>query len=375
VRLTFPQPLPRQTQRMRSDALSAIAVFCALLGAAACHKPEEAAAASQPAREASAPIHVQTATVAQRAMPEYLTLTGTLRAHAESDIAADANGKIVATYVERGQPVKRGQVIATVDSRSAALAATAAEAQARVAQSQLEEARRDCERVKHLLDTGAISQADYDRQTAACTSQQWSAAAAEAQQASATKLVGDANIRAPFDGLIGERYINVGQYVQPSTRIASVYAPDPLRLELTVPEANVGAVKQDMPVDFTVTAYGDQPFTGHVQYISPNIRESTRDLVVEALVRNADGKLKPGMFALAKIPLGDRVIPVVPLTAVIRDDTTARVFVVVDKQVQERLVQPGSTVGDVMAATSGIKAGETVVVQPGPDVRDGARVE
>jgi membrane fusion protein (multidrug efflux system) len=341
---------------------------------AACHKAEEAAA-SQVTREASAPIHVQAAPVAQRAMPEYLTLTGTLRAHASSDIAADANGKIVATYVERGQSIKRGQLIAIVDSRGAALAATAAEAQARVAQSQLEEARRDCERVKHLLDTGAISQADYDRQTAACTSQQWSAAAAEAQQASATKLVGDANIRAPFDGTIGERYINVGQYVQPSTRVASIYAPDPLRLELTVPEANVGTIKQDMPVDFTVTAYGDQAFTGHVQYISPNIRESTRDLVVEALVRNADGKLKPGMFSLAKVPLGDRVVPVLPLNAVIRDDTSARVFVVIEKQVQERLVQLGQTVGDVVAATSGIKAGETVVLQPGPDVRDGARVE
>ena len=106
--------------------------------------------------------------------------------------------------------------------------------------------------MKHLLETGAISQADFDRQTAQCTSQQWSAAAAEAQQQSATKLLGDANIRAPFDGIIGERYVNVGQYVQPSTRVASVYEPDPLRLELTVPEANVAAIQQDMPVHFTV---------------------------------------------------------------------------------------------------------------------------
>jgi RND family efflux transporter MFP subunit len=229
--------------------------------------------------------------------------------------------------------------------------------------------------VKHLLDTGAISQAEYDRQTSACTSQQWSAAAAEAQQASATKLVGDANIKAPFDGIIGERYINVGQYVQPSTRVASEYAPDPLRLELTVPEANVSAVKQDMPVGFTVTAYSDAPFTGSVKFISPNIRESTRDLVVEALVPNPDARLKPGMFSVAKVPLGDRVVPVVPVAAVVRDDAGARVFVVYGKEIQERLVQLGEVQGDVVAVTSGIKAGEIVVVQPGPDVRDGARVE
>jgi membrane fusion protein (multidrug efflux system) len=354
--------------------VSAVAALSIALALAGCRKPDEASA-SVPAREAAAPVHVQTAVVAQRPMPEYLTLTGTMRASAESDIAADASGKVVATYVERGQPVKRGQVIAIVDSRGAALVATAAAAQARVAQSQLEEARRDCERVKHLLDTGAISQADFDRQTAACTSQQWSAAAAEAQQASATKLVGDANIRAPFDGVIGERYVSVGQYVQPSTRVASVYAPDPLRLELTVPEANVGVVQPDMPVGFTVTAYGDEAFSGHVKYISPNIRESTRDLVIEALVPNAQGRLKPGMFAVAKVPLSDRVVPVVPAASVVRDDVGARVFVVFDRQVQERLVQLGGTVGDVVAVTGGIKTGENVVLQPGPDVRDGARVE
>jgi membrane fusion protein (multidrug efflux system) len=348
--------------------------LCAVLALAACHKPDEASASPLP-REAAASLHLQTVTATERPMPVYLTLTGTLRASAESDIAADVNGKVVQTYAERGQPVKRGQLLVLVDSRGSTLAATAAQAQSRMAQSQLDQAQRDCERVKHLLETGAISQAEYDRQTAACTSQQWSAAAAEAQQQSATKLVGDANIRAPFDGILGERYVNVGQYVQPSTRVASEYAPDPLRLQLTVPEANLAVIAQDMPVNFTVTAYGDQSFAGRVKFISPNIRESTRDLVIEALVPNADLRLKPGMFAVAKVRLGDQVLPVVPRDSVVRDEAGARVFVVVEKQVQERLVQLGEPQGDMAAVTSGIKAGESVVVHPSPDVRDGARVD
>jgi membrane fusion protein (multidrug efflux system) len=342
--------------------------------ATACHKPEEASAATA-VREAAAPVHVTTVAVVDKPMPDQLTLTGTLRSSAESDVAADVSGKIVATYVERGQPVKRGQVLAIVDSRVAALAATAAAAQAKVAQSQLDQARIDCERVKHLLETGAISQADYDRQTSSCTSQQWSAAAAEAQQQSAVKLAGDSNIRAPFDGFVGERYVNLGQYVQASTRVASVYAPDPLRLELTVPEVNVGAIVQDMPVQFTVTAYGDRVFTGNVRYISPNVREASRDLVVEAVVPNSDLKLKPGMFAVATIDLGTKPRAVVPKTAVVQDDTGARVFVVSSSQIQERLVQLGQAAGDVVAIIQGVKAGDSVVVSPGPDVRDGARVE
>jgi membrane fusion protein (multidrug efflux system) len=357
---------------MRAHLVAAL--VCLGVGGAGCQKNDSAAAATPP-KEAAAPIHVSTAAVVEKPMPTLLTLTGTLRADAESDVAADVNGKIVATYVERGQAVKHGQVIAIVDSRVASLAATAAEANAKVAQSQLDEARRDCERVKHLLDTGAISQAEYDRQTAQCTSQQFSAEAAQAQQQTALKLAGDSNIRAPFDGFVGERYVSVGQYVQSSTRVASVYDPDPLRLQLTVPEANVVAVSQDMPVHFTVTAFGDQAFTGSVKYISPNIRESTRDLIVEAVCPNADFKLKPGMFAVAKIDLGSTPRPVVPKTAVVQDDTGARVFVVAGQQVQERIVQLGETVGDVTAVVQGVKAGENVVVTPGPAVHDGARVD
>jgi RND family efflux transporter MFP subunit len=337
-----------------------------------CKRSDQTAAATP---ETSAPIHVQTSPIGQRPMPELLTLTGTLKASQSTELAADVNGKVTATFIERGQPVKRGQLLAVIDSRMAAFAATAAKAQAKVAQSQLEQAQRECERVKHLLDTGAISQAEYDRQTSQCTTQQWSAAAAQAQVETAAKSLGDTSIRAPFDGIVGERFIDVGQYVQPQTRVASIYNPDPLRLELTVPEANVAAIQTDMAVSFTVTAFGDQRFTGNVKFISPNVRESSRDLVVEAVVPNGDQKLKPGMFAVARIELGDKPRPVVPTASVVKDDTGARVFVVADGVAQERLVALGETVGDVIAVTSGVQPGENVVVKPGPDVRDGARVE
>jgi membrane fusion protein (multidrug efflux system) len=308
-------------------------------------------------------------------MPRYLTLTGTLRAGLQSELAADATGKVVQTACERGQPVKRGQLLASIDSRTSALAATAAEAQAKVAQSQLDQARRDCDRVNHLLEVGAISQAEHDRQTAACTSQQWSAAAAEAQQTSAATVLGNAHIRAPFDGVIGERYVSLGQYVQPSTRVASLYSPDPLLLTLTVPEANIAAIAVDLSVSFTVSAFADELFTGQVKYISPNVREATRDLVVEATVSNADGRLKPGMFAVARVLVDSPSTPVVPSAAVVRDDTGARVFVVVGQELQERLVQVGESVGDLVAVTSGAKRGDRVVLRPASNLHDGSRVE
>ena len=361
---------------MRHAFVTCFVVFCALC--AACHGPADAHQASAEGA-AVAPLHVQTAPVRQQPMPEFLTLTCSHRANQQSEIAADPSGKILQALVERGQPVKQGQVIATLDARSATLSAAAASAQAKLAQSQLEQAQRECARVGHLLETGAISQAEYDRQTSQCTANQWSATAAEAQQASATKLLGDTRIRAPFDGVIGERMVDVGQHVDPSTRVASIYESDPLRLTLTVPESSLAAIHTAMPVAFTVSAFGDERFVGTVRFISPNVRESSRDLLVEAVVPNADGRLRPGMFAVAKVELAERPKPVVSTRAVARDDTEARLFVVAtvgaDKQIQERLVQLGETKGDLVAVLSGVSPGEAVVLQPGPDVRDGARVE
>jgi membrane fusion protein (multidrug efflux system) len=350
---------------------AAVLAFFFMGLAAACHAGETALAVQEgPA------IRVQTAAVVERLMPQHLVVTGSLRADQESNLAADANGKVLQVWVERGQVVHRGEVIATLDERSAALGASAARAQANMAASQLGQAQRECERVKHLLDTAAISQADFDRQTAQCVAQQWSAEAAEAQHKSAAKLLGDARIRAPFDGVIGERLVNVGQYVEPSTMVASIYVSDPLRLQITVPEANIASVRKDMPVSFTVAAYGEENFSASVRFISPNVREASRDLVVEALVANRDGRLRPGMFAVARLELGEKARPVVPLSAVSHDDSQARVFVVEpDKQIQERLVQLGETKDDAVAILNGLRSGEAVVTKPGSDVRDGARVE
>src|SRR5260221_8626105 len=96
---------------------------------------------------------------------------------------------------------------------------------------------------------------------------------------------------------------------------------------------------REMPVAFTVAAFPDGTQRGWVKFIAPNIRPATRDLVIEALCPNGDLKLKPGMFAVAKVPISERPMAAVPATALKRDDQAARVFVVQDGRVQERIVQ------------------------------------
>lgn len=360
-------------------SLPAIAVSIALAGAVlgGCKKPEQQPAELTSAQQQATPtVKVQTAAVVEQPMPEYLTLTGSLRASQESEVAADATGKVTATFVERGQRVKQGDTLAILDARSASITASQAAAQTGLARAQLEQAQKECDRVKSLFQSGAISQAEFDRTTSQCQTTQFSAAAAQAQQQNAQKIVGDSVIRAPFSGIVGERYVNVGQYLQPQTRVVSLYNPDPLRLELTVPEANVGNIKPDQPVKFTVASFGDdQTFTGAVKFISPNVRPTTRDLVIEAVVPNPDGKLRPGMFVVATLSFGEKKAIVVPTSSIKKDEAGARVFVVIDKHVQERLVQVLGDKDGVSAIAAGVKPGETVVVAPGPDVRDGALVQ
>ena len=358
----------------RVERYLAIGALASVASLVACKKPDTSKAEVTSAQQA-VPIRVATVPVIEDLVPELLTLTGSLRASQESEVAADASGKVTATFVERGQRVKQGDTLAILDARGASISATQAAAQTGLARAQVEQAQKECDRVKSLFKSGAISQAELDRTNSQCQTTQFSAAAAQAQQQNAQKAVGDSVIRAPFSGVVGERYVNVGQYVQPSTRVASLYDPDPLRLELTVPEANVGAMKVETPVRFTVSSYPDQTFTGTVKFVSPNVRTSTRDLIIEALCPNGDGKLKPGMFVVAQLAAGERKLPVVPKTALKRDETGARLFVVVDGRVQERIVQLAGDKEAVIGIAVGVKPGEAVVVQPGPDVRDGAQVQ
>ncbi len=199
----------------------------ALLAASACQRPPETIAG--PARPSAAlpPVKVTTAAVQIEKMPRYLTLTGSVLADRQSEVAANVSGRIVATYVERGQPVKQGQPIAVVDSKASMFSAAAASSQYKAAETQVVLAQSECARVDKLFKKGAITKAEYDRQKAQCTAQLYSASAAQSNADLAAKLAGDTVIRAPFDG-VGRRALRQrGRVRAPITRVASDLRGEP----------------------------------------------------------------------------------------------------------------------------------------------------
>jgi RND family efflux transporter MFP subunit len=251
-------------------------------------------------------------------------------------------------------------------------------------------AQNEFARIKSLLDQRVVSQSEFDqrRTQAEAARQQYEAAkngaaqqyqslqAARARVALARKALADTVVRAPFTGVVAQRLVTNGDYVTKGMKVAVVVRVNPLRVQLTIPEQFISAVGVGQPVSFVVDAYPGRQFEGKVQYVSPALQADQRALTVEAVVPNAQGELKPGLFATARIEQPTRTPAVlVPSAAIQTSGGTSRVFVVNGDLVEERIVRVGQTVGDLMEIASGLKAGERVATTNIGQLVDGAKVK
>ncbi|HXU83265.1 MAG TPA: efflux RND transporter periplasmic adaptor subunit [Polyangia bacterium] len=357
---------------MRSRATLPVAVIAPLLLAAGCKHPPAEMSKGPP--DSSAPIAVRQVPAREISVPRVLMLSGSLIGTEEADVAAGAAGKVLSTHVERGAVVKKGAVLVRLDGRVASAQAEEAAASLNSLQAQEEQARLDCARTDQMFKKGAISKADYDKAQTACKTTKFSVAAAQARKALTAEALRDTEIRAPFSGMVVERFVSAGEYVRPDSRVVTLVDVDSLRVELTVPEADVTQIKQGMTVEFRTAANG-RLVRGRVRYVGPAVRKQTRDAVIEAVVDNAGHDLRPGMFVTAELALGQQTLPAVPETAVRAEGTLRHVFLVQAGRLEDRLVQVGEAREGLVPVVSGLKPGEQVVADLTPEVRDGARVK
>jgi membrane fusion protein (multidrug efflux system) len=349
--------------------------FAVLLSIAACGRPPapEAPGAAK-STVVIPPVKVSTVAVEKQPMPRYLTLTGSVFADRQSEVAANVSGRIAATYVERGKSVKAGDILAVVDSKAAGFSAAAATAQSQAAETQVELARQECARADTLFAQGAIAKSEFDRLKTTCTSQLYQANAARANADLAGKLAGDTVIRAPIDGMIGERYVNIGEYVQPATKVASIFAINPARVSISVPEQAVALVKENQTLDVRVSAF-ERTFPAVVRYISPALRPTTRDLIVEAFALNAEGALRPGMFATVQLLVGEEEQATVPRDAIKFEGTVKRLFLARDGHAFELVVRTGVEKDGRVAVLEPLGQEDKVIVNPPASLRDGSSIQ
>lgn len=267
-----------------------------------------------------------------------------------------------------------GQVIAKLDVRAASLSQTEAKAQAASARAQQEQAAGECERYEKLKEKRAITDLEYLQKMTQCRTLPLSAEAASARAELAAQNVGDGVIRAPFAGIVAERFIEVGQFVRQDTRVVSLVSADPIRLQLSVPEAEVQNVREGGAVSFVVAAYPERRFTGKIRFVSGVVRATTRDLVVEAVVPNKERLLMPGMFADVEINIGQRRLPTVPKSAIFTRDDAAHAFVVTGDRLEERVLALGPDLGDRVAVLRGVNDAERIATANLDSLKNGQRV-
>ena len=252
---------------------------------------------------------VETIEVIEQLMPRALMLTGTLRASQQTNLAANATGRVQRTFVERGTEVKQGDLLATVDVRGAALSAAEARVNVALARAHADAATRECSRYQRLRQEDAVPASEFERMSDACRTSPLSIEAAQARAHSIAIAVSDGAIRAPFAGVITEKHVEPGEYLRADSPVVSLVALDPLRLDLTVPEVNLAALRVGGDLTFTVPTYPARQFVGTVRDVGPAVRETTRDVVAEAIVDNRDHTLRRGMFATVSLFVGDQQIP------------------------------------------------------------------
>jgi RND family efflux transporter MFP subunit len=387
--------------------IGAAALAAVALAAAGCSSPS-----AEEATPAPAPIAIALYTVESQPIDRFIRVTGSLVADEQAEVSAESGGRVVATPIERGTKVERGTVLirvstAEADAQFQEAEANAAQIEARLglkqgdtfdpkvvpdvmnAKAALEFAEAEFARIRSLLEQKVVSQSEYDqrRTQVEAARQQYQVAqnsaeqsyrslgAARARVALARKALADTAVRAPFAGLVAERLVSVGDYVTRGTRVATVVRIDPMRVKLTVPEQAVSLVSVGQPVKLTVDAYPNEVFEARVKFVSPALRADQRALTVEAIASNADGRLKPGLFATASIQQPQSAPALlVPATAVETVSGTSRVYVVAGDRVEERIVTLGDRLADRVEITSGLTAGDVVAADPKVRLAGGTRV-
>jgi RND family efflux transporter MFP subunit len=384
-------------------------MVAAALPAIGCSKTESAQASG---REVSAkPVMVES--VRQEAVKRTVDLVGTLAAVDQVTISSESDGKVSRILADLGDRVTAGQVLIQIDrekqqysldQQKATLARALAQYGApdpqhlpeiektpdvQKANADLVQAKQMFDRASELfkrslvprqtLDDAATAlqskQASYDLSLQTAKNLRASIQGSEASMKLADRQLRDTEIRAPFDGYVEKRLVNLGELVKNQMPVMAVVRVDPLKVIAEIPEKMAPWIKDGQPVELHVDAYPEQTFIGKVSRISPAVNTATRAFPFEALVPNKDARLKPGTFARVHIE-SDKVDSVLTLphaTMQYRYGVN-RVFVVEGDKLAVRELKVGDRLGDRIEIISGVKAGELVAATDVDKLADGTKV-
>ncbi len=312
-----------------------------------------------------------------RDVPVTVSAPVDLRPLAVSDVGSKSLGYLDAVLVDRGDRVRRNQVLATVrpsDLPDQLVAERAALGQIQAAAAL---ARSNFERAKQLAPAGLVSQQELQQATTALASAEAAEAASKARIEALAVRLGELRILSPVDGLVLTRRLDPGALVGPggAGAILTVGQVDPLRVMASLNEREAPQVKVGMEARVTLDAFPGKTFTGKVVRLNPAFDAATRTLDAEVHLANPDGELRIGMYGRAAIVLETRAqAAVVPVSAVVVNSQSRYSFVLDGEKVRRREVEIGVDGGDWLEVVKGLAAGEEVVTAGTDALADGALV-
>lgn len=286
--------------------------------------------------------------------------SGTIQANEVVELSTEASGIITGIYFEEGRAVEKGDLLLKINDSEL-------QAQKQRAQFRLNLAEQREERQRRLLERGGISQEDYD-----ATLNEVNVLRSEIQLINAQ--IAKTEIRAPFSGLVGLKYVSVGSYIGPNTRIASLQEIDPIKIDFSVPERYISRVTVGDAINFTVQGV-DSTFTGEVYAIEPRINTDTRTLEIRAISDNDDQLLYPGAFANITLILDEiNDALMVPSISIIPGLNSQKVFVARDGVVEEIFIHSGIRTSQKVQVVEGLEQGDIVLTTGILQVRPGMEV-
>jgi RND family efflux transporter MFP subunit len=348
-----------------------------------------------------AAVPVQTVTVQHISIQREVDLAGSLVSPNQAKVSSEVAGVVQQVFVELGQEVKAGQVIAQLDPQELELALRRTQSMLKQAEAQLgidgvrlkepppdeqissvrlasanrDDAQAQLRRAQKLRSQNLLSQADMDtaETKVKVTEANYQAAIESVQSLKATlqdrrqavelaqKKLKDTEIRSSVAGQVSDRYVQKGEFIRENTAIVSIVQMNPLKVKTAIQERYASLVRPGQPVEFSVESFPGEKFKGSVAYVSPSVDQAIRTFPVEVLVDNSNRKLKPGFFAKGVIfTHRDENVMAVNDDAVSALAGVSNVYVIENGKVRQQMVSLGIHIGDLHELISGLKGDEVL---------------
>jgi RND family efflux transporter MFP subunit len=300
---------------------------------------------------------------------------GSLKAYEEVVASSQVEGLITRVYVAEGTPVTQGKVLAAVDDTDYRLEVRRAEAALKQAEATLANTKVEQKRKETLYKEQLVTQQQYDDVVTRLALVEAEMERAKAALELARERLAKTRIHSPLQGYVKEKKVSGGDFVRNGTPLFTLIIVDPIKLLFTVTEKDVGKMKVGQSVQFKVDSMAGRDFAAKVSIVYPSLEERKRTLQVEALAANRGGMLKPGLFSRVVLYTGEaRDMVVVPITSILYEADTMKVFLVEGDRAKERKVKLGGKYGELIEITEGLKAGETIVTAGQNNLAEGVKV-